>query len=241
MFLMDQLHTAEHSTFVLATAINPINIHPSLRRAGRFDRQVEVSVPTSLERIQILGSLLTRLNHTLSEGDIAEFGGALHGYVGADIQALISQVLMRTFSSAERKISLSDLRSAAAVIPPSSMREISLSVPKVKFEEIGGQQEAKRVLKESIQAPLQHPERFAQLGIRPPKGVLLYGPPGNSKTLIAKALATEAGVNFLTIKGPEIFSKYVGESEKTLREVFRKARAAAPAIIFFVTNLFGPL
>ncbi|KAI8362938.1 P-loop containing nucleoside triphosphate hydrolase protein [Mortierella sp. GBAus27b] len=133
----------------------------------------------------------------------------------------------------ELKVSLEDMRAAMTDIKPSAMREIMIEVPKVLWSDIGGQAEIKQKLKESVEWPLQHPDAFIRMGIRPPKGILLYGPPGCSKTLMAKALATQAGLNFIAVKGPELFSKWVGESEKAVREVFRKARAASPSIVFF--------
>ncbi|KAG0052085.1 spermatogenesis associated protein 5 [Gryganskiella cystojenkinii] len=131
------------------------------------------------------------------------------------------------------KVSAADMRQALTDVKPSAMREIMIEVPKVLWTDIGGQAEIKQKLKESVEWPLQHPDAFIRMGIRPPKGILLYGPPGCSKTLMAKALATQAGLNFIAVKGPELFSKWVGESEKAVREVFRKARAASPSIVFF--------
>ena len=130
-------------------------------------------------------------------------------------------------------VTYADLKSALGIIQPSAMREVSIEIPKVYWSAIGGQQEIKTRLQEAVEWPLLHPETFQRLGITPPKGILLYGPPGCSKTLMAKALATECSRNFIAVKGPELFSKYVGDSEKAIREVFRKARAAAPSIIFF--------
>jgi len=131
---------------------------------------------------------------------------------------------------------------AMTEIKPSAMREIAIEVPKVRWDDIGGQSEIKQKLKEAVEWPLRFPESFSRMGIKPPKGILLYGPPGCSKTLLAKALATESGVNFIAIKGPELFNKWVGESEKAVREVFRKARAAAPSIVFLVSSfsIFTP-
>lgn len=132
-----------------------------------------------------------------------------------------------------QQVTRADFLAAMTDIRPSAMREILVDIPKVKWEDIGGYEDVKQRLKEAVEWPIKHPEAFKRLGIDPPRGVLLYGPPGCSKTLLAKALATQAGLNFIPIKGPELFSKYVGESEKAVREVFRKARQASPAIVFF--------
>uniref|UniRef100_H3CHZ6 AAA+ ATPase domain-containing protein n=1 Tax=Tetraodon nigroviridis TaxID=99883 RepID=H3CHZ6_TETNG len=130
-------------------------------------------------------------------------------------------------------ITLQDLQWAMSVVKPSAMREVAVDVPKVRWADVAGMEEVKLKLKQAVEWPLRHPEAFTRMGIQPPKGVLLYGPPGCSKTMIAKALANESGLNFLAIKGPELLSKYVGESERAVREVFRKARAVAPSIVFF--------
>lgn len=130
-------------------------------------------------------------------------------------------------------VTVQDLRWAMSVVKPSAMREVAIDVPKVRWSDIGGMEDVKLKLKQAVEWPLRHPEAFTRMGIQPPKGVLLYGPPGCSKTMIAKALANESGLNFLAIKGPELLSKYVGESERAVREVFRKARAVAPSIVFF--------
>ncbi|KAK5924674.1 hypothetical protein CgunFtcFv8_017268 [Champsocephalus gunnari] len=130
-------------------------------------------------------------------------------------------------------VTLQDLQWAMTVVKPSAMREVAIDVPKVRWSDVGGMEEVKLKLKQAVEWPLRHPEAFTRMGIQPPKGVLLYGPPGCSKTMIAKALANESGLNFLAIKGPELLSKYVGESERAVREVFRKARAVAPSIVFF--------
>jgi len=233
--LLDNISVSGTRVFVIAISCSPFSIDVALKRAGRIDREIELSVPSSNDRHEILNGLLKPLPHTLSEVVIRDIASGMHGYVGADINSVVRELCMHHVLT-KQPLTMLDMQQALKSIPPSSMKEISLTIPKVRFDEVGGQAEAKQTLAESIQYPLAHPEAFLKLGIAPPKGVLLYGPPGNSKTLMAKALATEAGVNFISIKGPEIFSKYVGESEKTLREIFRKARAAAPAIIFFVMS-----
>ena len=167
--------------------------------------------------------------------------------MGADLEALCKEAGLKAITRVLRssstlhqgaidslQISATDLNAALLEVRPSAMREVLIEVPKVHWSDIGGQEDIKQKLKEAVEWPLKYPESFTRMGIRPPKGILLYGPPGCSKTLMAKALATEAGLNFIAVKGPELFSKWVGESERAVREVFRKARAASPSIVFLV-------
>ncbi|WAQ99684.1 AFG2H-like protein [Mya arenaria] len=222
---------------VLGTTSKPDQIDPALRRPGRFDREIEIGVPTAAERRQILTCLLSRLQHTLTSSDMFNVADSAHGYVGADLAALCKEASLHCMQRAcpstntYVKISLDDMRYAMTVVQPSAMREVQLEVPKVLWSDIGGQDQVKLKLKQAVEWPLKHPEAFIRMGIAPPRGILMYGPPGCSKTMIAKALATESGLNFLAVKGPELFSKWVGESERAVREVFRKARAAAPSIV----------
>lgn len=175
----------------------------------------------------------------MGEDDRKQIADTTHGYVGADILCLCQQAninaIKREIEDVGKgtKIKLCDVTAAMTTIQPSAMREIQLEIPKVHWSDIGGQEEVKLKLKQAVEWPLRHPEAFSRMGIAPPRGILMYGPPGCSKTMIAKALATESGLNFLAVKGPELFSKWVGESERAVREVFRKARAAAPSIVFF--------
>ncbi|KAJ3164659.1 hypothetical protein HDU88_005087 [Geranomyces variabilis] len=232
---------------VIGATNRPNSLDEALRRPGRFDREIEIGIPSAPARLQILTALLRHVPHSLSEPDIAAAAAATHGYVGADLSAVCREAGLKAIkrlvgtagpsaqpvSQNDLRISVDDVRAAMAEIRPSAMREIMIEVPKVLWTDIGGQEETKQKLKEAVEWPLKHPEAFIRFGIRPPKGILLYGPPGCSKTLMAKALATEAGLNFLAVKGPELFSKWVGDSEKAVREVFRKARAASPSIVFF--------
>lgn len=227
---------------VIAATNRPGALDEALRRPGRFDREIELPIPTPGARLEILKVLLKKVPTELSEDQVVELSGKTHGYVGADLAALVREAGLRAVKrlarspepDVELRVSWRDMEDAYAMVRPSAMREILLEVPRVRWEDIGGQSDVKQKMRESIEWPLQHPEAFSRLGIRPPKGILLYGPPGCSKTLMAKALATESGLNFLAVKGPELFSKWVGESEKAVREVFRKARAASPSIVFFV-------
>lgn len=252
----------ESGRVVVVGATNrPNSIDPALRRPGRFDLEVEVGIPDACGRQDILSKHLARMNPSkcaLSGDDINKVALKTHGYVGADLSALCREAVMKAIArglsgggvgtslaalphpgsnfselSSEIKVEVGDLEAALQDVRPSAMREIFLEMPKVSWDDIAGQQELKQKLVEVVQLPLEAAESFKELGVSAPKGVLLYGPPGCSKTLTAKALATESGLNFLAVKGPEILNKYVGESERTIREIFRKARSAAPAIIFF--------
>lgn len=222
---------------VVGATNRPNSIDPALRRPGRFDQEVEVGIPDVDARFDILSKqLLGKMNperQRLSEDDIREVASKTHGYVGADLTALCRELVMKTIAHGEPQLTLAHMLEALPEIRPLAMREIFLEMPKVYWSDIGGQHELKKKLVEVVQLPLEAALAFANLGILAPKGVLLYGPPGCSKTLTAKALATELGLNFLAVKGPEILNKYVGELERTIREIFRKARAAAPLIIFF--------
>ncbi|KAK9768589.1 AAA+-type ATPase [Basidiobolus ranarum] len=227
---------------IIGATNRPNALDEALRRPGRFDREVEIGIPNANARASILEALLRRIPNTLEKENVQQIAAITHGYVGADLVAVCREAGLKTIKRTINKgadsdkglfVNYDDMRSALSEIRPSAMREIMIEVPKVYWTDIGGMEEVKMKLKESVEWPLQHPEAFERMGIRPPKGVLLYGPPGCSKTLMAKALATEAGLNFIAVKGPELFSKWVGESEKAVREVFRKARASSPSIVFF--------
>ncbi|SCU98508.1 LADA_0H13476g1_1 [Lachancea dasiensis] len=241
--LMDGMGSSGRVVVVAATN-RPNSVDMALRRPGRLDQEVEIGIPDVDARHDILVRQFSKVSekrHALNAEDIQLVASKTHGYVGADLVALCREAVMKTLQRGitqnldreSLKIVLKDVEEAMAEIRPSAMREIFLEMPKVYWSDIGGQQDLKLKLKEMIQLPLEASESFSRLGVSAPKGVLLYGPPGCSKTLTAKALATESGVNFLAVKGPEIFNKYVGESERAIREIFRKARAASPSIIFF--------
>ena len=241
--LMDGMDGSGRLAVVAATN-RPNAIDPALRRPGRFDQEIEISIPDVEARHDILRKQFSRMSNKrqlLTADDVFQIASKTHGYVGADLIALCRESVMKTIQRglhskierSELKVTFDDVLNAMVDIRPSAMREIFLETPKVYWDDIGGQEELKLKMKEMIQLPLEAAETFNKLGVSAPKGVLLYGPPGCSKTLTAKALATESGINFLAVKGPEIFNKYVGESEKAIREIFRKARAASPSIIFF--------
>lgn len=216
---------------VIATTCRPDNIDPALRRPGRIDREIEITVPPPTSRHQILNKLLSSVSHSLSENDLKAVAQAAHGFVGADLAALCSRAVHHAVSG-RRIVNMSDMQYALTQVKPSAMREALVYIPNVRWSDVGGQRSLKLQLRQAVEWPLKHPEAFQRLGIKPPRGVLLFGPPGCSKTLVAKALATESKLNFISVKGPELFSKWVGESERAVREVFRRARQVAPAIVF---------
>jgi len=220
----------------------------ALRRPGRLDTEIEFTVPNSVERLAILNKLLVQCKHSLSDVDVVKLAEVTHGYVGSDLSALVKEAGMIAMKQKLRtnvkpdemeslfeefSITLDHFRSAMCNIRVSAMKAVVIDVPKVHWSDIGGQHEVKQRMQEAIEWPLKHPHVFKRLGIKPPRGLLMYGPPGCSKTLTAKALATESGLNFISIKGPELFNKYLGESEKAIRDVFHKARVSAPSIVFF--------
>ncbi|OQR94990.1 ATPase AFG2 protein [Achlya hypogyna] len=231
---MDGLDAAP-GVVVLAATNRPNALDPALRRPGRLDREIEIPIPSAADRLRILQKTLRPMPHAVGDTELEAIAGQAHGYVGADLSALCKEAALLALrrSLAHVQVTAGDLRVAMSKIRPSALREITLDVPRVLWSEIGGQGGIKQQLKEAVEWPLTHPEAFVRMGIRPPKGILLYGPPGCSKTLTAKALATEGGMNFIAIKGPELFSKWVGESEKAIQAIFAKARAAAPSVVFF--------
>ncbi|KAM6923589.1 ATPase family gene 2 protein homolog A [Xenentodon cancila] len=248
--LMDGIGSEGHSgqLLVLGATNRPQALDPALRRPGRFDKELEVGVPSSAERADILQKQLSLVACGATAEELSRLADAAHGYVGADLAAVCKEAglhaLKRALGGSHETasdqqlmgtvtVTLQDLQWAMSAVKPSAMREVAIDVPKVRWSDVGGMAEVKLKLKQAVEWPLRHPEAFTRMGIQPPKGVLLYGPPGCSKTMIAKALANESGLNFLAIKGPELLSKYVGESERAVREVFRKARAVAPSIVFF--------
>ncbi|RVD85340.1 uncharacterized protein DFL_003664 [Arthrobotrys flagrans] len=246
---------------VIAATNRPNGIDPALRRPGRFDLEIEIPIPDAKSRLEILKLLLkdveTEFDKSVDGGHITSWANRAHGFVGADLETVVKKAATRSVhrslkqkeegtslfpgffldevevSESSLSISADDFETALKETKPSAIKDIVLELPETKWTDIGGQKDVKQKLKEAVEWPLRHPEVFQRLGGQPRKGLLLYGPPGCSKTLTAKALATEAGLNFIAVKGPELLNKYVGESERAVRELFRKARAASPSIVFF--------
>ncbi|KAL5011445.1 hypothetical protein ScPMuIL_009996 [Solemya velum] len=235
--LMDGFNSDNEKVLIFGVTSKPDSLDPALRRPGRFDKEIEISVPNAADRLDILQRLLDKVSHKLSGEELHQIADSAHGFVGADLAALCQEAGLHAVKRSEGKAPVTlekvDIAHASSIVKPSAMREVQLEVPKVLWTDIGGQDDIKLKLRQAVEWPLKHPEAFERMGIQPPKGILMYGPPGCSKTMIAKALATESGLNFLAVKGPELFSKWVGESERAVRELFRKARAASPSIVFF--------
>jgi transitional endoplasmic reticulum ATPase len=245
--LMDGLEA--RGNVIVIGATNRVNaIDPALRRPGRFDREIEIGVPDKRSRLEIL-QIHTRGMPLAENVDLTILSDRTHGYTGADVAALCREAAMKALRRylpeidleathippeilEKMEVNLDDFMDAYREVTPTAMREVFLEVPTVRWDAVGGLDEVKQALKESVEWPINQPQIFTEMGIEPPKGILLYGPPGCGKTLLARAVATESEANFISVKGPEIFSKWVGESEKAIREIFRKARMAAPTVIF---------
>ena len=245
--LMDGLKT-RGQVIVIGATNRPNSIDQALRRPGRFDREIEIGVPDKNSRKEVL-MIHTRNMPLNKDVSLDHLSNVTHGYTGADISLLTKEAAMKALRKIMPEINLeqdiippavlekltvtaNDFTDAMREIQPSALREVFVEVPNVHWKDVGGLEEVKTKLKEAVDLPLKNPDVFKKMGIRTPKGILLYGPPGTGKTLLAKAVATESESNFISIKGPELFSKWVGESEKAIREIFRKARMAAPSIIF---------
>ncbi|MFP4590553.1 MAG: CDC48 family AAA ATPase, partial [Halobacteriales archaeon] len=246
--MMDGLES--RGQVIVIGATNRIDsVDPALRRPGRFDREIELGVPDESGRGEIL-RIHTRGMPLADDIDLEMLAENTHGFVGADIESLTKEAAMKALRRYLPEIDLdeedipsalldrmvvnrTDFRAALNEVEPSAMREVLVEVPKVTWDDVGGLHGAKQKVHESVEWPLTAPERFDRMGITPPKGVLLFGPPGTGKTLMAKAVASETNANFISVRGPQLLSKWVGESEKAIRQTFRKARQVSPAIIFF--------
>jgi transitional endoplasmic reticulum ATPase len=245
--MMDGLE--ERGQVVVIGATNRIDaVDPALRRPGRFDREIEIGVPNREGRKEIL-QIHTRgmpLEENIKLDEMAE---KMHGFVGADILALTKEAAMKALRRylpqinldeaipqeilESMKVTQKDFDEALKEVEPSAMREVLIETPKNTWEDVGGLSKVRQEIREAVEWPLTQPEKFKRMGIKPPKGILLYGPPGTGKTLIAKAVANETAANFISIRGPQLLSKWVGESEKAIRDIFKKARQVSPCIIFF--------
>ncbi len=246
--LMDGLE-ARGKVIVIAASNRPNAIDPALRRPGRFDREIEIKVPNKKGRLEIL-QIHARQMPLTSEVDLEKFAAVTHGFVGADLEGLCKEAAMKTLRRVlpdlkldeakltpeflgKLQISNNDFENALKDITPSAMREVYVETPNVHWSEIGGLDDVKSELREAIEWPMKYPDVYAAIGYSMPKGILLYGPSGTGKTMLAKSVATESQSKFISIRGPELLSKWVGESERGVREVFRRARQAAPCIVFF--------
>lgn len=246
--LLDGLES-RGQVIVMAGTNLPDMIDPALRRPGRFDREIHVPIPDKHGRLEIL-EVHTQGMPLAEDVSLEVLAGITHGYVGADLEALAREAAMAKlrkiiplidferasipFESLEQlEIDMDDFYEAMREIEPSAIREVFVEVPDVKWEEVGGLENVKAELQEAIEWPLKYADIFAQANTRPPKGILLYGPPGTGKTLLAKAAASQTGVNFISVKGPSLISRFIGESERAIRNIFRKAKQAAPTLLFF--------
>ncbi|HIJ07704.1 MAG: AAA family ATPase, CDC48 subfamily [Methanomicrobiales archaeon 53_19] len=245
--LMDGLKSRGQVIVIAATNL-PDAIDPALRRGGRFDREIEIGIPDKKGRLEIL-QIHSRGVPLAEDVELSHFADITHGFVGADLSLLVKEAAMHALRKIipkinvdediptelldELKVVREDFDEALKHVEPSAMREVLVEVPDVHWSDIGGLVEVKEELREAVEWPLKYPDIFHRLTTKPPKGILLFGPPGTGKTLLAKAVANESESNFISIKGPELLSKWVGESEKGVREIFRKARQASPSIIFF--------
>jgi transitional endoplasmic reticulum ATPase len=246
--VMDGLK-ARGKVVVIGATNRPNAIDPALRRPGRFDREIEIGIPSRKARFEIM-QIHTRGMPMADDVKLDRIADLTHGFVGADLAALTREAAMNAIRRILPELDLEvqsipaeilgrlivtaeDLTNALREMAPSSLREVFVESPNVRWSDVGGLLDAKQELKEAVEWPMKYPLLFKQTGARPPKGILLYGPPGTGKTMLAKAVATESEANFISVKGPEFMSKWVGESEKAVREIFRKAKQAAPCIIFF--------
>jgi transitional endoplasmic reticulum ATPase len=246
--LMDGLES-RGKVVVIGATNRPDALDPALRRPGRFDREIEIGIPDEHGRLDIL-EIHTRGMPLTGDVNLTSIAKITHGFVGADLEAVCREAAMRSLRSVLPEINLEeskipietlskikitgkDFEEALKEVQPSALREVYVERPSIRWTDIGGLETVKDELKEAIEWPMKHADLFSEADITPPKGLLLFGPPGTGKTMIAKAVATNSEANFISIKGPELLSKWVGESEKGIREIFRKARQASPCVIFF--------
>ncbi len=244
--LLDGL-TNRGETIVIGATNRVDAVDPALRRPGRFDREIEIGLPDRQDRVEIL-KIHTRGMPMSKDVELENLAEMTHGFAGADVESLVKEAAMRSLRRylpdidldeplprevlEEMEVKKKDFLEALKEVEPSSLREIIVEIPQVSWNDVGGLEEIKEKLKDSVERPITDPESFIKMGVEPTKGILLYGPPGTGKTLLAKAIANESDANFISVKGPELLSKWVGESEKAIRELFKKARQTAPSIVF---------
>ena len=228
-----QMEKMSPNIILLASCEMTSKLNPILTKLGFFDYNISLPLPNYNQRKNIIEYILKDFKHNLQEIDINNLSDKSHGFVPGDFVKLFKEAFLKSELSQINIITKDLINNCLGDIKPINLKDIIIDVPRVKWEEIGGNKEIINKIRQSIEWPLKNPEAFKRLGIQPPNGTLLYGPPGCSKTLIAKALATESGLNFFAVKGPELFSKYVGDSEKAVRDIFKKARMSSPSIIFF--------
>jgi transitional endoplasmic reticulum ATPase len=241
--------SVDPNVIVLGATNRPESVDPALRRPGRFDREVEISVPNEDGRLEIL-QIHTRGMPISEDVNLKNLASELHGYTGADIKSLCREAAMKSIRRYLPEIDLEsekipseilksmeirwmDFYDAMHEVVPTAMREFYVERPKVWWQDVGGLEATKEALRDNLILAMKKPDKFLKMGIKPPKGALLYGPPGCGKTLLARALATESGANMILVRGPEILSKWVGESEKAIREIFRKAKTSSPCVVIF--------
>ncbi len=246
--LMDGLESRGQVIVIGATNI-PNTLDPALRRPGRFDREISIGIPDKVGRLEIL-NIHTRGMPLAKNVDSKKLAEITHGFVGADLEALCREAAMSALRKIfpkidfqldeipyelilELEVSMENFYEALKEVEPSAIREVFVEIPEVKWEDVGGLDDIKQKLKESVEWPLKYPQLFEEAKTKPSKGIMIYGPPGTGKTLLAKAVAHESGINFIPIKGPALMSKYIGESERGVREAFKKAKQASPCILFF--------
>merc|ERR1719329_1127536 len=245
---MDGLKSRAH-VIVMAATNRPNSIDAALRRFGRFDREIDIGVPDDIGRLEVM-RIHTKNMKLAEDVDLEKVAKETHGFVGADLAQLCTEAAMQCIREKMDVIDLEDDNIDAEILDsmavtnehfsaalgtsnPSALRETVVEIPNITWEDVGGLENVKRELQEVVQYPVEHPEKFEKFGMSPSKGVLFYGPPGCGKTLLAKAIANECQANFISIKGPELLTMWFGESEANVRELFDKARAAAPCILFF--------
>ena len=246
--LMDGL-TERGNVIVLGATNRPNSVDPALRRPGRFDREMEISVPNADGRLEVM-HIHTRGMPISKDTNLKILSSELNGYTGADMKSLCREAAIRSIRRylpeidmeiekipakilQSMEVKLIDFYDAMREVVPTAMREFYVERSKVYWDDVGGLDDAKKILEENLTVAMNHPEKFSKMGIKPPKGALLYGPPGCGKTMLARALATESSGNMILVRGPEILSKWMGESEKAIREIFRKAKSASPCVIIF--------